>query len=354
MKHKFPEYYRPDSEELSKLFDECLFVFDTNALLDVFRLDEDIAGKVITLIQDFHKRIVIPYHVAEEFHSDYLDVVCGELANGKEAVRQLEHSEICQLLGKEFVAKIPKCIRKNFIKDLEAVFVKYKGIQNKRNVYLDSQKETGILLRRISVLLGDVMLEGFSKEELNNIFTEGAQRYSDSIPPGYKDKAKENNQYGDLIIWKEILKEAKKQNKSVIFISNDLKEDWIQICHGMKCGPRIELLREFQMEIPGKTFYTYSLESFLSYANKNKQSLKNKELEMIKAALKNTQESTLVVKMDDETLKEKVSEGLDFNVQGESIKENLENKSTLVEKTTDDKMNELKGEANLFGGKEQC
>lgn len=353
MKHKFPEYYRPNSEELSKLFDECLFVFDTNALLDVFRLDEDLAGKVIALIEDFHKRIIIPYHVAEEFHRDYLDVVCGELANGKEAVHQLEKSEICQILGKEFVSKIPKCIRKNFIKDLEAVFAKYKSIQNKRNEYLDSQKETGVLLRRISELLGDVMLEGFSEEELNDIFAEGAQRYSDSIPPGYKDQTKKDNQYGDLIIWKEILKEAKKQNKSVIFISNDLKEDWIQICHGMKCGPRIELLREFQQRIPGKTFYTYTLESFLSYANKNKPSLKNKELEMIKAALKNTQEATSMVKMVDETLKEKVSDRQVFKGQGVNVKENLENKTPMAENKTEDKMNELKGEANLFVGKEQ-
>ena len=325
MKNKFPEYYRPNSEELSSLFDECLFVFDTNALLDIFRLGEELAKKVIDLIKDFHDRIVIPYHVAEEFHKDYLEAICSELSIGQDAVRLLDNTKSTQLLDKEFIGKIPRCFRKDFLKELDALLVKYKNLQSKRNDYLNKQKETGELLRSIAELLGDVMLTGFTDAEIDNISKEGAERYSSEIPPGYKDSIKKVNKYGDFIIWKEILKVASERQKSVIFISNDLKEDWIEIKYGMKCGPRIELIREFQKEVQGKTFYSYTLERFISYANEKKQSLKNKEMEFIKVILKDRVDNLPTLKLQDDDILLKV----DTNHAG-TVSENVSNKKGVL------------------------
>lgn len=335
MKSKFPEYYRPNSEELSSLFDECLFVFDTNALLDIFRLGEDLAKKVIDLIKAFHDRIVIPYHVAEEFHKDYLEAICSELAIGREAVRLLDNTKSTQLFDKEFIGKIPRCFRKDLLKEIDAVLVKYKNLQSKRNDYLNKQKETGELLRSIADLLGDVMLAGFTDAEIEKISKEGAERYSSEIPPGYKDKEKIVNKYGDFIIWKEILKVAREKQKSVIFISNDLKEDWIEIKYGMRCGPRIELIREFQREVQGKTFYSYTLERFISYANEKKQSLKNKEMEFIKVILKDSFDNLPTLKLHDDDILLKLDtnhvgadydnvsekEGASIKMSAEAIKE---------------------------------
>lgn len=348
MRTKFPEYYRPNSDELSKLFDNCLFAFDTNALLDIFRLGEDIASKVIDLLKDFHKQIVIPYHVAEEFHKDYLEVICGELAIGREAVKLLDDTNIKQLLGEEFLAKIPRCIRKDFVKSLEAVFTRYRNLQNERNEYLDCQKESGQLLRSVADLLGDVMLDGFSSEELESIYSQGEQRYKKQIPPGYKDKNKKDNQYGDLIIWNEILREAKKQAKSVIFISNDLKEDWIQTYHGMKCGPRIELLKEFQNEVPGNTFYTYSLEKFITYANEKKQSLKNKEMEMIQVILRDVQEPISTIKLNKDKQDAKAIGDLKQDDLNVTLKKGMDIKSSNSDDEAKESKSVLKGEAHLF------
>jgi len=70
--------------------------------------------------------------------------------------------------------------------------------------------------------------------------------------------------YGDLIIWKEILAIAKEKNKSVIFITNDVKEDWYESHdknENPKC-PRHELIKEFQ-ETVGHDVWLYTLKQFI-------------------------------------------------------------------------------------------
>lgn len=65
---------------------------------------------------------------------------------------------------------------------------------------------------------------------------EGDVRISHRLPPGFKDSAKPENKYGDLIIWLEILEHLKTNKKlppkdniswNVLFVSNDEKPDWV-------------------------------------------------------------------------------------------------------------------------------
>lgn len=75
------------------------------------------------------------------------------------------------------------------------------------------------------------------------------------MPPGYRDaqnnEKKEAGQryiYGDLIIWKSVIKKAKEDKVDIIFLTNDNKEDWFEKYKGQTKGPRFELLREFHKE----------------------------------------------------------------------------------------------------------
>ena len=60
----------------------------------------------------------------------------------------------------------------------------------------------------------------------------GDFRYTHRVPPGFKDGAKSENRYGDLVIWEEILRdsiarESGQVDIACIFISQDEKADWI-------------------------------------------------------------------------------------------------------------------------------
>lgn len=61
---------------------------------------------------------------------------------------------------------------------------------------------------------------------------EGNARVKHQLPPGFCDANKEENRFGDLIIWFEILqnsKEFKKKFSKVLFITNDEKKDWVYV-----------------------------------------------------------------------------------------------------------------------------
>jgi hypothetical protein len=59
---------------------------------------------------------------------------------------------------------------------------------------------------------------------------EGDVRQSHRMPPGYKDAGKDENKYGDLIIWFEILEfaqEHKDRFQKTVILTNDAKADWV-------------------------------------------------------------------------------------------------------------------------------
>lgn len=105
-----------------------------------------------------------------------------------------------------------------------------------------------------------------NKISLEKIYKEGEFRYKNEIPPGYKYNNLYNKcKYHDLILWKELILISKELNKDILFISDQLKEDWIEKYNG-KIYAREELFNEFYKEtkhnfyiLPSKKFfYTFS------------------------------------------------------------------------------------------------
>jgi hypothetical protein len=122
------------------------------------------------------------------------------------------------------------------------------------------------------------------QKDLDATYTEGKRRYEENCPPGYLDasKAKSSDsvytsnglrierQYGDLLVWKQIVTTAaERQIKDLIFVTDDEKEDWWWVVEskGKKTiGPRPELIEEIQRDAGVSTFYMYSSERFIQYA----------------------------------------------------------------------------------------
>jgi hypothetical protein len=125
-----------------------------------------------------------------------------------------------------------------------------------------------------------------SQNELDEIYKEGKSRYENQIPPGYSDtrKAKEvpaqfsthglriERQFGDLILWKQLIKLASTQSlKHLILVTDDEKEDWwltIDSLGKKTIGPRPELLEEMMDNTSLEDFYIYNSETFLQNAKK--------------------------------------------------------------------------------------
>lgn len=265
----FKDYYPISSEEKTRVFGDkhTYFIFDTNALLDIYRVGKSLSTKILKIIDNYKDQIVIPFHVAEEYHDNMLSVIVGYSNKYDYLAKNLSLEALTKGVISDFeLDKFPfiRDILKRHMGDVQKDFAKEMVKEYK---YLNSQLSSWNLQNSIASFLDDKILPGFSKEEIADIEKEGADRYKNRVPPGHEDKDKVTNKYGDLIVWKEILRFAKDhQESSIVLVSRDLKEDWITRVHGKKWGPRVELLQEFHKENPN-TLMMYTLVEFIRYAN---------------------------------------------------------------------------------------
>lgn len=81
------------------------------------------------------------------------------------------------------------------------------------------------------------------------------------------DKKLEPECYGDVVVWFQLIDYAKQENKPIVLVTDDGKEDWWQESHGKKYGPRPELRQEMFSRAQ-VSFYLYTGDQFLEHAEK--------------------------------------------------------------------------------------
>lgn len=91
----------------------------------------------------------------------------------------------------------------------------------------------------------------FNEKELS---TEIHYRSINKIPPGLKDINKDSNPYGDIIIWKTILKIGRDLKRDLIFVSYDEKSDWQVRSENTALSVRFELVNEYYNASEGRAF----------------------------------------------------------------------------------------------------
>lgn len=285
MKKRYPHYYTPSCDQLKEAGKSALFVFDTNALLAILRFSPKLADKTITVIKRLKDRIYIPAHVDYEYHKHILDTPVKMSLSVNDCINDFTFDKIQDCINKVFIhgkngKKIPadylEIFTNRFREVHKSIIEELKALKNHYNELFTEQT----LQHKISDVLHDRVLPGFTENEIIRIKQEGAIRYANKIPPGIEDKDKDNgNAYGDLIIWKEILGLAiKNKDRSIFFISNDSKEDWLCMVHERIWGPRVELIAEFT-ERSRNLFYIYTLDQFLKFFGDN--ALNDTELRVI-------------------------------------------------------------------------
>lgn len=282
MRKAFFEYYGLTPEELTDLWDNGLIVFDTNVLLSLYRRSKDAREDILSVMKGFSDRLWLPHQVGSEFHERRLSEAIRPIESIKELSSKLEKSRdtICrEYENNPYVS----C---KFIKDSFNALI--KRIQKKADEWLEtcpSFLNDDIILSQLTILYDGKVGEVYDESRLKEIYKEGEDRYSRSIPPGYKDANKEGekHRFGDLIIWLQIIDKAKELRKGIIFITDDQKEDWWELFKGDKIGPRKELIREFRKITGNQIICFYTTDRFLSYAKeKSGMSIKKKTIEEVK------------------------------------------------------------------------
>ena len=252
IKELFVEYYLIyDEQKKSELIKTATIVLDTNVLLNFYRWSKNTSIEFLKILEQIKERIWIPYQVLSEFFQRRLNVIEEKRSKLNEIIKEID--KIIKKLEeqREFKSYNFKKEKKIFIKAQKSILNKIESdLPNKNNDWI---------FETITNLFEGKHGQPFSEEEYNKIIEEGEVRYKQEIPPGYKD---DNNKFGDLLIWKEIIFYAKENKKDVIFITDDQKEDWWWLDNKkQKISPRIELIREFYNET-GQLFWMYTSHRF--------------------------------------------------------------------------------------------
>lgn len=264
MKKQFREHYTYTNSEIRKIWNKCIFVFDTNTLLNMYRYKEKTTKEYFDVLTELRasKRIFLPYQVGQEFFDRRMEVINEYSKSYDEVLSQFDKFKMS--VEKKY-SRHPYIDFKDLADQVEkALEPIVKSIERSKKSHPDLI-ENDVVLGRLTKIFDGLTGERYSDSELQSIFQEGELRYKANTPPGYKDSAKGGTrQYGDLVIWKEMIDLAKIKKVPIVFISGDVKEDWWQIFEGKRIMPHPLLKREM-LDQAGTEFHIYTADRFLSY-----------------------------------------------------------------------------------------
>ncbi|MBI0441937.1 MULTISPECIES: PIN-like domain-containing protein [Bacillus amyloliquefaciens group] len=275
MRSKFREFYFESSND--EIWNQSLIVLDTNVLLNLYRYSNETTNQILNLLKSYKQNLWLPHQVALEYHYNRKKVIMEQKDSHKKVIKAFKKipDDIRNILNQEL-----KDFKKRHKEDIESFITHLEKNLSEPLEALDNRvKDQPDLLKedyikeRLTDLLSNRIGDPFEQDKLKMLEKEAETRFGANIPPGYKDFKKKNDikffnqmiiqdKYGDYILWKQILEYAKEKGKSVIFLTDEQKEDWWYKSDGQIIGPRIELLNEFSY-ITKKEFYMFSSIGFI-------------------------------------------------------------------------------------------
>jgi hypothetical protein len=290
MRNVLPGYYQPTSEEFSEIWNHCTFVLDANVLLNVYRYRKGARDDLFKVLSRISSRLWIPHQAALEYQENRLSVIAEQATKFGE-VQTILSGAMNKLTGDLSHLKLKK--RHSAIEIDDLLDRVRNEISHFQTNLINIEREQPVLFYEDSLrdqlneLLSGKVGEPFSTDELSLVYREGVERYEKKRPPGYMDRAKAKptekeipsyffggleirREFGDLILWKQIIKHAKANDvRHLLFVTDDEKEDWWWIADfkGEKTiGPRPELIHELLANTNVTHFYMYNTERLLQNA----------------------------------------------------------------------------------------
>ena len=259
MKDIFKGFYNVDSSVLEGLWSggETIFVFDANVFLNLYGYAKQTREDFFSILEALGDNLWIPYHVGLEYQRRRLSVVRNEKIVFNEIEKNL--NKIQNVFKGDFeklalARRFPKLFENT--EKLEKEIGKSIASYRKSVNYWDGEqpcvRSHDEIRDKLNFLFdGKVGRRPESQKWLDDVYEEGENRFKNKVPPGFKDESKGSGEdslfsydglcydrrYGDLIIWKQLIDKAKSEDVgSVVFVTDDAKEDWWYPDSTAKCN----------------------------------------------------------------------------------------------------------------------
>ncbi|MCT9820799.1 PIN-like domain-containing protein [Microbacterium sp. W1N] len=285
MRKEFPGYYPPTEEEDAELWSSGLIVFDSSALLSLFRYSGHTRTEYLKLLNEKSDQLWIPFHVGVEYHRNHLTVLSSQNQAFDEIEKAIEEAEAKVRTAVDRFKRHPSLSTADLPKHLKKSSKRLrKALREAREAhteFAESHEGHEKTFDAVTALYEGHVGRRWSEEELAKVYVDGAARFENKVPPGFKDSDKPgNDQYGDLVIWLQIIEHATESGRAVIFVTDDLKEDWWRIVGGKRLGARVELVDEFS-SATGKRIHFYTPDRFLETARRKGSDIGDEAVEEV-------------------------------------------------------------------------
>ncbi|MBO2561834.1 hypothetical protein I6M33_14680 [Shewanella algae] len=291
MKNIFKGFHNVNQEKLEELWkdEQTLFAFDANVLLNLYGYAMQTRNDFFNILESIKDNLWIPYHAGLEYQRRRLTVIkneksiFNEIENNLEKIQNVFKGDFEQLALKRRFPKLFENTEK-LEKEINKSIGNYKKSVLHWNNNQPCVRSHDAIRDKINELFdGKVGSKPENQNWLDDLYKEGAVRFKNQIPPGFKDAGKSKKeedksfhydglnyerQYGDLILWKQLIAKANDENiKNVVFVTDDAKEDWwykINSNGNKVVGPLAELQAEIYSESNIDAFHMYSTSMFMA------------------------------------------------------------------------------------------
>ncbi len=276
MRSQFLGYYKRTDQELRRIWEDGIFVLDTNVLLNLYRYSEGTREELLGVLRGVRNRLWIPHQVADEFLRNRQTVI-RDRKNAYSAVKRSlsnARNDVKNKMGEMHTD--PGIIEaKDLLKRVEESFSKLIGEAEEleKGAAIQSIQETNTpeddeIWQAVGEIFDGRIGQGLPPRRKQEVLEMGPRRYESRIPPGFKDqddKSKPSDrQFGDLILWFETIEEARTTGNPVLLVTDDRKEDWWSRS-GKEFSPHPDLGNEMYREA-GVLFHMFMPLDFVKWA----------------------------------------------------------------------------------------
>ncbi|MGH2667161.1 PIN domain-containing protein [Flavobacterium sp.] len=262
----------PDSKSIlqrkgkgvTDILKNAIFVLDTNSLLIPFNTGKENIEEIGKIYQNLisSNKLYIPEHSLKEFaknRSFRISELFSTIDNQLSTLPPIKSFDYPILEGLDAYKKLKKT-KEEVLKQIKEY---KKDLEDLKSGIIDWNWSDPVTTMYQNTFTEKIIISPAGSEE--ELIKEYENRIEDDIPPGNKDKSKDNNAIGDFLIWKSILELGKKKKKDIIFVSNDEKNDWLLKGNQKSISTKFELVDEYYRFTGGYDFMSMNFKTFLDF-----------------------------------------------------------------------------------------
>ncbi|MFY1695697.1 PIN-like domain-containing protein [Solwaraspora sp. WMMA2101] len=272
----FEGYRVVGDDEKRGALTSALVAVDANVLLNLYRYNSRTTNDLLAIFEKLGNRLVVPYQAVLEFHRNRLKAIGNPEQATNDARAALDKSRQSAVRALDAWSKkvaLNESELRDMCASLDRVFHSLQEAIDRAApdlIHPSTPADTDSVLGKLAELLNGKVLARPDDERWNDLIAEGNRRADDSVPPGYMDSDKVDQNVegaaGDFLVYIQACEEAGGRQMDLLIVTNDEKEDWWWRRGVDLIGPRQEMVKEF-FDLTGRHLFLMRPRDLLVYSD---------------------------------------------------------------------------------------